>query len=290
MSPAKAVRFHFDYISHNAYLAWTQLAPLAARYGYDVEPVPVLFAGLLGAHGQRGPAEVLPKAVWMGKNLLRKAALLGVPLNPPAFHPFNPLLALRASGVPSEVAARRTLVDALFRAVWVDGQHVSEPAVVERVATAAGFDGPAIVAAANAPEAKARLRRDTDAAIASMVFGVPSMAIGDEVFWGYDDFPYLELFLAGKDPLDQKRWREWIGGVRPSAMRKEVLGPRSCSPRCSLPRRLGPRSPSPSAAPTRSTRSAARPSLPAPPSPPTTSPSSAGRSGSGAAARSRAAP
>ena len=223
MPPAKAVRFYFDYISHNAYLAWMQLPALAAKYGYDVEPVPVLFAGLLRAYGQRGPAEVLPKAVWMGKNLLRKATLLGVPLNPPAFHPFNPLLALRASGVPREPARRHALTGALFRAVWVDGQHVSEPAVVARVAAAAGLDGAAIVAAAGAPEAKDRLRRDTDAAIANMVFGVPSMAIGDEVFWGYDDFPYLELFLAGKDLLDQERWREWIGGVRPSAMRKEVL-------------------------------------------------------------------
>ena len=42
------IRFLFDYISSNAYLAWTQLPKLAARYGAVVEPVPVLFAGLRG--------------------------------------------------------------------------------------------------------------------------------------------------------------------------------------------------------------------------------------------------
>ena len=28
------------------------------------------------------------------------------------------------------------------------------------------------------------------------------MLAGDELFWGYDDFPWLERFLAGEDPLD----------------------------------------------------------------------------------------
>ena len=214
------IRFYFDYISHNAYLAWTQLPPLARQYGFDIDPIPVLFAGLLGAHGQRGPAEVLPKALWMGKNLLRKAALLGVPLNPPAFHPVNPLLALRASGLPLEPAARVALIDGLFKAVWVDGQHVSEPAVVARVANTAGLDGATILAEAQSPEAKDRLRSQTDVAITNLIFGVPSMAIGDELFWGYDDFPYLERFLAGNDPLEEAHWRRWVQNVRPSAVRK----------------------------------------------------------------------
>ncbi len=59
---SRGIRFLFDYLSHNAYLAWTQIHPLAERYGRSVEAVPVLFAGLLDAHAQLGPAEVLPKA------------------------------------------------------------------------------------------------------------------------------------------------------------------------------------------------------------------------------------
>ncbi len=222
-APNGTIRFYFDYISHNAYLAWTQLPPLARKYGFGVEPIPVLFAGLLGAHGQRGPAEIPAKAYWMGKNLLRKTALLGVPLSPPAFHPFNPLLALRASSLPFDAPARDALIDALFRAVWVHGQHVSEPAVVEQVAASCGLDGAAVLAQATGQDAKDRLRRQTDAAIASLVFGVPSMVVGDEVFWGYDDFPYLELFLAGKDPLDTAQWQTWVDSIRPSAMRKQLF-------------------------------------------------------------------
>src|SRR5690349_6890439 len=103
MAPA-TIRFYFDYESPNAYLAWTQLPQLAARHGYAVEARPVLYAGLLEAHGQLGPAEIPAKGRWMSRNLARKARLLGVPLNPPAFLPFNPLLALRISLLPLEAA------------------------------------------------------------------------------------------------------------------------------------------------------------------------------------------
>src|SRR5215831_9421049 len=100
MTTRSSIQFYFDYESPNAYLAWTQLPKLADRYGFTVEPVPVLYAALLDAHGQLGPAEVSAKGRWMSRNLLRKALLLAVPLNPPAFLPFNPLLALRVTLLP----------------------------------------------------------------------------------------------------------------------------------------------------------------------------------------------
>jgi 2-hydroxychromene-2-carboxylate isomerase len=219
---SRTIRFYFDYISSNAYLARECLPALAEKHGFEIEPVPVLFAGLLEAHGQLGPAEVRPKALWMAKNNLRKAAILGLPLNPPIHHPFNPLLALRVSSLPLEPTERFALIEALFRAVWVREMHVSEPAVVEQIGDELDLGGAALVAQATEPECKARLRQQTDDAIARGVFGVPSMGVGDEIFWGYDDLPYLERFLAGADRLDPAQWEKWFHPPRPSAMRKRV--------------------------------------------------------------------
>lgn len=219
---APTIRFYFDYISTNAYLAWHVLPEMAARHGATIEPIPTLFAGLLASTGQLGPAEVPLKARWMWRNNLRKAARLRLPLNPPAYHPFNPLLSLRVSSLPMPPAERRRLISALFEAVWVRGLHVSDPQVVAEVATGAALDGPALVAAAQTPEAKARLRQQTDAAIAAGVFGVPSMAVGDEVFWGYDDFPYLDTFLAGDDPIPPLDSPQFSTRPPASAMRRQV--------------------------------------------------------------------
>lgn len=206
----KAIRFYFDYISPNAYLAWTQLPALAERYGCVIEPVPVLFAGLLEANRQLGPAEVPAKMRWMWKNTLRKAAVMGVPLNMPTFHPFNPLLALRVSSLALHAKQRLDLIDAFFRAVWVHGLHIAEPSVVEKVVSETGLDGGALIARSQQPECKAQLRNQTDQAIADGVFGVPTMAVGDELFWGYDDMAFLQRFLDGTDPIDRVRWDESV--------------------------------------------------------------------------------
>ena len=222
MSRPRVVDFLFDYISSNAYLAWVKLLRMESDLDFTVRPVPVLFAGLLEAHGQLGPAEVRPKANWMGVNNLRKAALLGVPPNPPPFHPFTPPLALRVSSLPMEPVERRGLVTALLEAVWVRELHVMDPDVVARVAGEAGLDGPALVAAAGEPEAKARLRAETDAAIERGVFGVPTMLDGDFLFWGFDDLPYLEMRLAGNDPLEKADTSRWSGPPRPAAMRRRL--------------------------------------------------------------------
>src|SRR5262245_51204217 len=214
------IRFYFDYESPNAYLAWTQLPKLGQRYGFSIEPVPILYAALLDAHGQLGPGESPAKGRWMNKNLARKAILLGVPLNPPAFLPFNPLLALRTTLLLSETPQRDALIDALFQAVWVRGLHVSETAVVEAVANEIGLPGAALVEKAQMPEIKSQLRIQQDEAIHRGVFGVPSMEIGDELFWGYDDFPFLELFLSGKDPIDAIDFAARSRPVRASSARR----------------------------------------------------------------------
>lgn len=53
-----SLRFYFDYVSPNAYLAWTQLPRLIATHDVEIEPIPVLFAALLDTCGQKGPAEI----------------------------------------------------------------------------------------------------------------------------------------------------------------------------------------------------------------------------------------
>ncbi len=212
-----AIRFYFDYISPYAYIAWTQIGTLAARHGYTVEPVPILFAALLNAGGQKGPAEIPAKRIWVWKDTLRTARKLGVPLVPPPAHPFNPLLALRVTTVVAtgnDNAAQRRLIDALYRETWGGGAGIESAAAIERIVTEVGLDGPAILSAAAEAPAKTRLRQVTDEAIAANVFGVPSMRVisdeRDELFWGYDSFGHLEDHLRGQDPFspdDLTRWQ-----------------------------------------------------------------------------------
>jgi 2-hydroxychromene-2-carboxylate isomerase len=193
--------FYFDFISPYAFLAWTQIRAIAARAGRPVAPVPVLFAALLDTHGQKGPAEIPAKRRYLFKDIARKAHRLGIAdVAPPPAHPFNPLLPLRIASLETSAEAKDSIIDALFFAAWTKRRAIDTAERVEAVLSEAGLDGPGLVASAQTPEAKLRLRVATDEAIGRGVFGVPSILDGDELFWGTDSLADLESHLRGELP------------------------------------------------------------------------------------------
>lgn len=203
------IRICFDFVSPYAYIAWTQIHRIAGTH--EVQASPVLFAALLDAHGTLGPAEVEGKRIYTFKDAYRKAHKHGLPpLVPPPSHPFNPLTALRVASLPMKEPNRRKLIDALFAATWATGEGIETPAKIASVANAIGLDGAKLVLSANEPESKDRVRKQTEEAIAMGAFGVPTIFVDGEMFWGVDSLPYLEDRLAGKDPtqdLSLERWK-----------------------------------------------------------------------------------
>lgn len=169
----------FDVISPFAYLAFGRLACLPSSV--ELEFVPVLFAGMLEHFGQLGPAEIPSKRRATYRFVLWRARRMGVPLRMPPAHPFNPLAALRliiAAG--SDARAVGTVLEAVFR----HGRDVTDRVVIAELAATLGVADPE--AALSEPRVKERLRANTDWAIGRGVFGVPTLVIGEEFFWGHD--------------------------------------------------------------------------------------------------------
>jgi len=232
MTTTPKIDFVFDYISHNAYLAWAKLPELASDFGFEVRHCPVLFAGLLEHHGQRGPAEIPAKSRWMLRNVKRKALVHGIPLEPPAAHPFNPLVPLRATCSPLTEQRRADVVQVLFEGAWAMGRPIYDAHEVARLLDSIGLDGPACVASTQLPEVKRALRHQTERAIARGVFGVPTMIVDradgspEELFYGFDDFEHLRRYLAGTDPLAGEDLSSWEQ-IEAQARRARDRSPRS---------------------------------------------------------------
>ncbi|MDG1479022.1 MAG: 2-hydroxychromene-2-carboxylate isomerase [Myxococcota bacterium] len=202
------MRFLLDYISPYAYIAWTQVHALAERHSRTVEPVPVLFAAMLNANDTRGPAEIPAKRLYTFKDVLRTAAHLDLPLTPPAAHPFNPLLALRVTALPMPEPTRKALIDRLFKATWGGGSGVTDRDVVDRIAAEVGVSDAA--ERASSPSIKQQIRDNTSRAIAEGVFGVPTVQVDGELFWGYDSFCNIDRFLSGATHIDPDVVSRWI--------------------------------------------------------------------------------
>ena len=78
-----------------------------------------------------------------------------------------------------------------------------------RLVQAIGLDGAALVQEAATPAAKERVRQQTDEALAHGVFGVPTVEVNGEVFWGCDAFPDVEDSLLGQDPVQPEQLLRW---------------------------------------------------------------------------------
>ena len=169
--------WYFDFVSPFSYLQCERLQAHAA----SMRPRPVVFAAILDANGQKGPAEIAAKRVFSYRFVVWRAKSLGIPFRFPHAHPFNPIALLRLA---IACDCRLDAITEIFRFVWRDGRLPDLPIEWVELADRLGIaDAERRVAEA---DVKAALRCETDAAIARGVFGVPTIAVGSELFWGVD--------------------------------------------------------------------------------------------------------
>jgi len=212
------VVFYFDPISPYAWLAGLQIPRLDAA-GLHLDFRPVLFAGLLAAHGTKGPAEVPAKRTYTFRDVMRQASAFGIRMTGPPAHPFNPLRALRMCVALDEPGARRRFGLALMDAAWRQGMDLTSSEQLTRIADDNGFDGAALVQAADDPTVKERLATQTREAVTAGVFGVPTFRYATEIFWGADRIEAL-LRRAGGATIDEVLLAEAL--ARPAAATRKL--------------------------------------------------------------------
>lgn len=174
---APALRWYFDFVSPFSYLQWRKLRALA-----DAPPValvPIAFGAVLSAHSHKGPAEIPGKREFTYQHVLWQARREGQTLRFPPAHPFNPLAALRLCVAAGSTPAA---VDAIFDWIWRDGRAGDSVEALGPVAAALGVPAGAI----GSETVKNALRANTESALSAGVFGVPTLSIGTQLFWGND--------------------------------------------------------------------------------------------------------
>jgi 2-hydroxychromene-2-carboxylate isomerase len=183
--------WYFDYVSPFSYLQHELFHRLPA--GVEVRYRPLLFAALLDHWGHKGPAELPAKRVFTYRAVVWNAQRLGVPLRFPPAHPFNPLRALRLTVA---LKCEPAVVQSVFRFVWREGRSIEDPAEFERLSERLGVRDADVKVAV--PWVKDELRANGEEALARGVFGVPTIAAGDDLFWGADATDMLLAWLADR--------------------------------------------------------------------------------------------
>lgn len=198
----RQIEFFFDYISPYAYLAWEDTQRIAREHDVVIVAKPILFAALLAHNKTLGPAEIPSKREYLFIDILRKAESLGVEIEVPASHPFNPLLGLRATCAAND-GERNDAVSTIYGAIWREGADMSTRDALDSRGLGHLADR------ASDDEVKARLRRNTDEALEGGIFGVPTLRFDGELFWGVDNLPFLEARLRGAPRPGEDKLRRW---------------------------------------------------------------------------------
>ncbi len=189
--------FYFDFGSLASYLAHTQLPKITAETGATPVMRPMLLGGVFQATGNASPMSVPAKGRYVFTDMKRFADEYGVPLVMNPHFPIitTPLMRGATAIQIQEPANFQRYMDAVYRAIWVDGLNLNDPDVVGQVLTQAGFDAAKVLAMANDPITKDQLKAVTMKAVERGVFGAPTFFVGDQMFWGQDRIEQVKKAL-----------------------------------------------------------------------------------------------
>lgn len=199
----KALQFWFDPISPYAQLAFERLPQALEGLSYSVDYRPILFAGLLKQWGQKGPAEIEPKRAWTFRQIAWQAHRLGIRIDTPVQHPFNPLALLRLLHACTEEGGtpNRWQCEQVLHHVWHGGEDANDAQRLAelraRLAPPRDPDSDAV---------KQSLKDLTAQALARGVFGVPTIEVDGRLFWGLDSLEMLAACLRGDAWFEGPDW------------------------------------------------------------------------------------
>ena len=186
------IDYFFDIVSPYSYIASMLIEDVARRGNAKVNWKPFLLGGVFNAVGTTDPPGVHPtKKPYLQKDLQRLSGHLKIPIKMPADFPARTVLAMRTlCGFNPDEIVQATKI--LFEAYWVNNQDISDPKVL------ASIVGKDAVERAGIQEIKDALFQSTDEAVRRGAFGAPTFFVKDEMFFGHDRLPLLELHLNGQ--------------------------------------------------------------------------------------------
>ena len=185
------IEFIYDFGGPNSWFVHRAIPAIEAEGKVRFRYVPVLLGGIFKATGNQPPlmsyGHVQSKMAYDRLEMDRFMArhgITGFALNP--HFPVNTLLAMRGAVAAEQLGCGPAYREAMYTALWQDGQKLDDPQVWAGVVSAAGLDAAALGELVQDDAVKAALVASTESAVARGAFGVPSFFLGGEMWFGKD--------------------------------------------------------------------------------------------------------
>ena len=191
------IDFYFDFLSPYAYLANSQLPALAQKYGYTISYRPIDLNAAKLAAGNTGPAtaQMPPKLRYAMADLTRWSQQYDLPFIPAPVRPVTERIN-KGTFFAIDRDQARDYVDRAWLATFGSGGDFNSDELLSDVARQMGWSGEEFLAFLSSDAAAQRYDAGNSAAHERGVFGVPTMIVDDEMWWGNDRLGHLENYLA----------------------------------------------------------------------------------------------
>ena len=187
----RKVDWYFDFLSPFAYLQNCRLDEFPSNLFINRKPL--LFAGLLNHWGTKGPVELSAKRLFTYRHVQWLADQMEVPLRFPEKHPFNSISLLRLC-IATDCSKKA--VDAIFNCVWVEGLSGDDPDNWKRFCEAVNIPESEALEKISSPEIKQELKLNGEKALEQGIFGVPTLVVDGNLFWGCDSTDMAIEYLS----------------------------------------------------------------------------------------------
>jgi 2-hydroxychromene-2-carboxylate isomerase len=175
------------------------------RTGAKFAYVPALLGGIFKATGNQSPAQAFAgipsKLAYERRETQRFVQRHGIAefaMNP--HFPVNTLQIMRGAVAAQRAGVFEAYVEAVFRAMWVRGLKMDDPAVIKAALDEAALPADRLIELMGDPGVKAELISNTEAAVAHGVFGSPSFLVGEELYFGKDRLRDVEEAISAGAP------------------------------------------------------------------------------------------
>ncbi|WP_273729194.1 2-hydroxychromene-2-carboxylate isomerase [Brucella gallinifaecis] len=194
----KNIDYFFGIGSPWAYIGQDLFKEIAARHGASIRPMLIPLVEENGGIYSKNRPDAR-RNYWL-KDLKRWAFIRGKTLN------FENRAALSdpTSAAFVIIAAQLQgldwlkLTDAYQLAFWSHAQDIGNSKVRQKITTEAGFDATKLEILAKEEDVQALWKANYTEAKEAGVFGFPTFRYEDELYWGQDSLPFLELHIKGE--------------------------------------------------------------------------------------------
>ena len=199
------IDFYFDIMSPFAYLARHRLEQIVQNYSCTVTYKPIDLAQAKLAVGNTGPSnrEMPVKLKYLVEDLKRWAGKYDVPFG----FIGNVNTALINKGVFYAEKHDRTVdyVREAYRVTWGESGAPDDVELLRKLALNFGWRPSDFLSFIESEEAEIAYKATINEAISKGVFGVPTMMIGEEMWWGNDRLFMVDEYLFSHAEPSQPR-------------------------------------------------------------------------------------